>query len=155
MFLFLFLLLLLIQWLTLNTLCIAEGDLELVIFLSLSPKCWDHWQGPPCLLYAVLRTEPRASCTSGKRVTNDLHPPSSPENSFHLFAQTLLKGQRHARSYCRCHCWQSYVCGLIMGGDLWTFLKALLQVLPTGCVHSFRHEQALWRVVPRCPHSVR
>jgi hypothetical protein len=25
--------------------------------------------------------------------------------------------------------------GLIIGGDLWTLLKALLQVMATGCVH--------------------
>lgn len=54
----------------LKTHYVVEDDLELLLPASLPPKFWDHKPMPPQLVYAVLRNEPRTSCTIGKPSTS-------------------------------------------------------------------------------------
>jgi hypothetical protein len=41
---------------------IAEDGFELLTLLPLSPRCYSYRQVPSCLVYALLRLKPRASC---------------------------------------------------------------------------------------------
>lgn len=41
---------------------VVQADLELLIFLSPSPDCWDYMPTPPCPVYTGLRIKPRDSC---------------------------------------------------------------------------------------------
>lgn len=41
---------------------VVQADLELLIFLSPSPDCWDYMPTPPGPVYTGLRIKPRDSC---------------------------------------------------------------------------------------------
>jgi hypothetical protein len=49
---------------------LSVSSMKLCILQTSPAQCWDHWLATPQLVYAVLETEPRASCKLGP----ELHP---------------------------------------------------------------------------------
>lgn len=76
---------------------VPVDDLELLILLPLLIQCRNYRHTPPCLAYAVLRIDPRASCNLGKRCTNELSHIPSPLISVSIFPITQA-GQKLSRS---------------------------------------------------------
>lgn len=55
---------------------VARNDVQFLILLSPTPKCWDYKPEPSCPAFVVLKTKLRALCLS--TLPTDLHPqPSS------------------------------------------------------------------------------
>lgn len=53
-----------------QTYFVAKDDLDFLIFLPPFPHCWDEQCVTLCLVYAVLKVEPRGLPIPGKYFTN-------------------------------------------------------------------------------------
>lgn len=62
--------------LALNSLCsyVVEDSLELLTFLSPSPKFWDYKHALPSWIYAVLGINPKALACLISTLPTELHP---------------------------------------------------------------------------------